>query len=43
MIYTWHSSGYFDELQKEGKAKCKHKLTLTNGQLLPDPNKIVEN
>ena len=40
---TWHSSSYFSELQKEGKAKYKHKLTLTNGQLLPDLYGTVEN
>ena len=34
---TWCSSSYFNELQKEDKAKYKRKLTLTNGQLLPDP------
>ena len=34
---SWRSSTYFNELQKEGKAKYKRKLTLTNGQLLPDP------
>ena len=33
---TLRSSSYFNELQKEDKAKYKHKLTLTNGQLLPD-------
>ena len=40
---TWHSSSYFNELQKEGKAKYKHKLTLCNGQLLPDVYAIVQN
>ena len=40
---TWHSSSYFNELQKVGKAKYKHKLTLCNGQLLPDVYAIVEN
>ena len=40
---TWRSSSYFDELQKEGKAKYKCKLTFTNGQLLPDPYGTVEN
>ena len=40
---TWRSSSYFNELQKEDKAKYKRKLTLTNGQLLPDPYGIVEN
>ena len=40
---TWRSSSYFNELQKEHKAKYKRKLTLTNGQLLPDPYGIVEN
>ena len=40
---TWHSSSYFNELQKEDKAKYKCKLTLTNGQLLPDPYGNVEN
>ena len=40
---TWHSSSYFNGLQKEGKAKYKRKLTLTNGQLLPDPYGTVEN
>ena len=40
---TWHSSSYFSELQKEGKVKYKCKLTLTNGQLLPDPYGTVEN
>ena len=40
---TWRFSSYFNELQKEGKAKYKRKLTLTNGQLLPDPYGIVEN
>ena len=39
---TWRSSSYFNELQKEGKAKYKRKLTLTNGQLLPDPYGIVD-
>ena len=33
---TWHSSSYFNELQKEDKTKYNHKFTLTNGQLLPD-------
>ena len=32
-----------NELQKEDKAKYKRKLTLTNGQLLPDLYGIVEN
>ena len=40
---TWCSSSYFNELQKEDKAKYKRKLTLTNGQLLPDPCRTVEN
>ena len=40
---TWRSSSYFNELQREDKAKYKRKLTLTNGQLLPDPYGIVEN
>ena len=40
---TWRSSSYFNELQKEDKAKYNRKLTLTNGQLLPDPYRIVEN
>ena len=31
------------ELEKENKAKYKRKLTLTNGQLLPDLHEIVEN
>ena len=40
---TGCSSSYFNELQKEDKAKYKHKLTLTNGQLLPDQYGIDEN
>ena len=40
---TWRSSSYFNELQKEDKAKYKHKLTLTNRQLLPDLYGIVKN
>ena len=40
---TWRSSSYFNELQKEDKAKYKRKLTLTNGQLLPDLYGIAEN
>ena len=40
---TWHTSSYFIELQKEGKPKYNPSLTLTNGQLLPDPYGIVEN
>ena len=40
---TWCSSSYFNELQKEDKAKYKHKLTLTNRQLLPDLYGIVKN
>ena len=40
---TWCSSSYFNELQKEDKAKYKHKLTLTNGQLLSDQYGIDEN
>ena len=40
---TWRSSSYFNELQKEDKAKYKRKLTLTNGQLFPDPYVTVEN
>ena len=40
---TWCSSSYFNELQKEDKAKYKCKITLTNGQLLPDPYGNVEN
>ena len=40
---TWRSSRYFNEFQKEEKAKYKGKLTLTNGQLLPDPYGVVEN
>ena len=40
---TWLSSSYFNELQKKGKAKYKRKLTLTNGQLFPDPYGTVEN
>ena len=34
-------SSYFNELQKEDKGKYKRKLTLTNGQLLPDLYGIV--
>ena len=40
---TWRSSSYLNELQKEHKAKYMRKLTLTNGQLLPDPYGIGEN
>ena len=40
---TWRSSSYFNELQKEEKAKYKRKLTLTNGQLPPDLYGIAEN
>ena len=40
---TWSSSSYFNELQKEDNAKYKRKLTLTNGQLLPDLYGIAEN
>ena len=40
---TWRSSGYFSELEKEDKVKYKHKLTWTNGQLLPAPYGNVEN
>ena len=40
---TWSSPSYFNELQKEDKAKYKHKLTLTNGQLLSDQYGIDEN
>ena len=40
---TWRSSSYCNELQKEGKANYKHKLTLTTGQLLSDPYGIAEN
>ena len=40
---SWRSSTYFNELQKEGKAKYKCKLTLTYGQLLPDLHGTVEN
>ena len=40
---TWRSFSYFNELQKEDKAKYKRELALTNGQLLPDPYGIVEN
>ena len=40
---TWRISSYFNELQKEGKAKYKRKLTLTYGQLLPDLHGTVEN
>ena len=40
---TWRSSSYFNELQKKDKAKYKRKLTLTNGQLLPDLYGIAEN
>ena len=40
---TWRSSSYFNKLQKGDKAKYKHKLTLANGQLLPDPYGTVEN
>ena len=40
---TWRSSSYFNELQKEDQAKYKSKLTLTNGQSLPDLYGIVEN
>ena len=40
---TWRSSRYFNELQKEDKAKYKRKLTLANGQLLPDLYGIVKN
>ena len=39
----WCSSNYFIGLQKEHQAKYKRKLTLTNGQLLPDPYGIAEN
>ena len=40
---TWRSSSCLNELQKEGKAKYKCKLNLSNGQLLPDPYGTVEN
>ena len=40
---TRRSSSYFNELQKEDKAKYKRKLRLANGQLLPDPYGIVDN
>ena len=40
---TWRSSSYFNKLQKEDKAKYKRKLTLANGQLLPDLYGIVKN
>ena len=40
---TWRSSSYFNELQKEDKAKYNRKLILTNGQLLPNPYRIAEN
>ena len=40
---TWRSSSYYNELQKEDKAKYKRKLTLTNGKLLPDLYGIAEN
>ena len=40
---TWRSSSYFNKLQKENKAKYKRKLTLANGQLLPDLYGIVKN
>ena len=40
---TWRSSSYFNELQKEDKAKYKCKLRLPNGQLLPDPYGIADN
>ena len=40
---TWRSSSYFNELQKEEKAKYKRKLTLTNEQLPPDLYGIAEN
>ena len=39
----WRSSSYFNKLQKEDKAKYKRKLTLANGQLLPDLYGIVKN
>ena len=40
---TWCSSSYFNELKNEDKAKYKHKLTLTNGQLMSDPYGNLEN
>ena len=40
---TWRSSSYFNEIQKEDKAKYKPKLALNNGQLLPDPYGMAEN
>ena len=40
---TWRFSSYYNELQKEDKAKYKWKLTLTNGKLLSDPYGIAEN
>ena len=40
---TWSSPSYFNELHREDRAKYKHKLALTNGQLLPFLYGIVEN
>ena len=38
---NWRFSSYFNELQKEEKAKYKCRPTLTNGQLLPDRMELL--
>ena len=38
---NWRSSSYFNELQKEDKAKYKCRHTLTKGQFLPDRMEVL--
>ena len=38
MAKVWVESGLYLNLESEGKKRHNEKLTLSNGELLPDPN-----
>ena len=38
MAKVWVESKYYLNSNNEGKKQYKEKLTLSNGELLPDPN-----
>ena len=38
MAKVWIESEYYLNLESEDKKQCKENLTLSNGQVLPDPN-----
>ena len=37
----WEESDYFKSLEKDDQKQYKRKLTLSNGDVLPDPNTLV--